>query len=982
MKLRLSLIRHAVFPALLLSVTFFIFGAFEMYFTNQEEFWFSLGDIFFPCMLIAGISTMILTCVSSLVGRYSTQAARIINSIIFGLGVALYIQGNYMVMDYGVLDGKAIEWGEYTTYGILSTLVWVLCVVISIILNVKKSEVFEKVIKWGSMFILAIQVSTLAVLVLTSKFEVSDNAEFTTKNEFLLSKNKNVIVFVVDSLDTQYTNAMLSEFPEIETIFKDFTYYNDVLGMGPTTRGSLPLILTGETYLNEQPFKDFLQDAYQNGYVAQAAKKSGYEMDVYTSKQFAVPLSKESITNLETAENKLVELPAFLQSYYKLIGFRYMPHYIKEHFLISYNEFEQYKSLEGELEVYSSQNLTFYNGFCEKGLQADRESSVIKVYHLTGTHPPFNMDENINKVTTEETSGSKQARGCFRIIEEYIEQMKKLGVYDSSAIMIMADHGTTGFNQCPSLLIKQPDVFNQSLQIDTTPISYVADLPKIWNWLLRNEDAELNSLLSYTEDVSKARLYYYYTWDNLWDSEYMPDLYQYACTGVARDMDGTDFTGNIYSRTRQGESYVYEIGSKCTINDEQFFSTAVKSGMSRFYAIENGKTNYYAWFREKALIEVELSEKTESDLILRFDVYLASSSEQSVEALINGKSIGTKNVLLGDDVLEFIIPKEFISGDNIEIELYSQNAVPYKNDPVPVSVAIGSMQITDANKDTLSEVVYPKMNEKINFSFVEGCNYDDVLRIRGMYPAASNAAWSRDKVQLSFCSDCQEDIVFTMKYGTFNNEIDAAVFYNGHEIGQLNQTHATVEFILPKEYMNQTGVQVVEIRIFNAVSPKIYGAGEDTRVLGICVNNISVAYDRVPSIDFDTKVLFRKNDSSLNMVKMSGVYAASEKAAWSSGHMEILFNTVTEEDITFEIKYGTYYENLDAVVMFNGTEVGCLTKAHSTEKIKLPKELIRDEEPQKVEIVVHGATSPANLGIGKDTRELGICLDYISFYFQ
>ena len=49
----------------------------------------------------------------------------------------------------------------------------------------------------------------------------------------------------------------------------------------------------------------------------------------------------------------------------------------------------------------------------------------------------------------------KQAKGALYIVEEYINQLKKSGIYDKTTIIIIADHGSVNLEQNPLFLIKE-----------------------------------------------------------------------------------------------------------------------------------------------------------------------------------------------------------------------------------------------------------------------------------------------------------------------------------------------------------------------------------------------------------------------------------------------------------------------------------------------------------------------------------------------
>ena len=58
------------------------------------------------------------------------------------------------------------------------------------------------------------------------------------------------------------------------------------------------------------------------------------------------------------------------------------------------------------------------------------------MYHLNGAHSPYVMDENAQAVPSDSIGVDSQIRGIFKIIKEYMDELKAKGIYDSSTIII------------------------------------------------------------------------------------------------------------------------------------------------------------------------------------------------------------------------------------------------------------------------------------------------------------------------------------------------------------------------------------------------------------------------------------------------------------------------------------------------------------------------------------------------------------------
>ena len=90
---------------LLLTITVAFFGPIELYFTNYEEFWFGFPIVFLIAAVLSVTGIIFLTVLGLLLKENMRD---LYGAVLFVIGLALYIQGNYANIDYGVLDGREI----------------------------------------------------------------------------------------------------------------------------------------------------------------------------------------------------------------------------------------------------------------------------------------------------------------------------------------------------------------------------------------------------------------------------------------------------------------------------------------------------------------------------------------------------------------------------------------------------------------------------------------------------------------------------------------------------------------------------------------------------------------------------------------------------------------------------------------------------------------------------------------------------------
>ena len=190
-----------------------VFGPLELFSTNASEFWFGFDEVLKISTLMAVVCGGILIGVGLLL---KGNVRRYYGVVIFTVAVALCIQGNYANINYGTLDGDAINWGAYTGYAIVDTLGWLLLLGGAIVLALKKPSIIQKIQLYGSAFVMAMLVLSLGVIYLTGDVLTEEKSDYYLSSEgmYEVSSDENIIVFVLDSFDDAYFDAVYEENPE------------------------------------------------------------------------------------------------------------------------------------------------------------------------------------------------------------------------------------------------------------------------------------------------------------------------------------------------------------------------------------------------------------------------------------------------------------------------------------------------------------------------------------------------------------------------------------------------------------------------------------------------------------------------------------------------------------------------------------------------------------------------------------------------
>jgi hypothetical protein len=246
------------------TMTLGFFAPFNIYFANVGEST-ALFTVLFKSIIFFTLSLTltlfffaILTYLVLKLIRYSrlfTSLLIITSTLLLTLAILFWLQGNLLAIRYGVINGQQILWEKYQIRVIVNGLLWLILLGAS----VKTRHFWSKSIPAIALTLLIMQ----SVNFLNQYFSLPKPYSFTTHTTDLtnlgtLSAKQNVILVILDTFQSDVFDDILKTDPQIVTKLKGFTFYPNTLGGFPTTYASVPLMLTGESYQNQEPIQDFI----------------------------------------------------------------------------------------------------------------------------------------------------------------------------------------------------------------------------------------------------------------------------------------------------------------------------------------------------------------------------------------------------------------------------------------------------------------------------------------------------------------------------------------------------------------------------------------------------------------------------------------------------------------------------------------------------------------------------------------------------
>lgn len=659
---------------LFFALTLALFAATQMVCDNQEEFWFTWAQMA-PGVVRVGLWVWgALTLLLAVLPRRAFPWGQ---GVLLGLGVAALLQGNGLNADYGALNGQAIAWGEYTVYGLINTALWAGILFICLSLR-----------QWKRFGALCVVLPCLLAVGEGGWIAYRAAQAPTPQTETYLSQaglytvgtEENLLVLVLDSVDADQFAQALAEDPDLSRRLEGFTWYRNAMGLSDPTKYGLPALLTGQAYTQPVDYAGFIAAAYADAPLYTMLAGDVWDARFFTDSRY-VSLDAGVVDNLAREELAVNDPAGLTRDLLRLCAFRYAPHFLKPQLWMYSNVFLPYAQAQGE-PVYEVTDPAFDARLREEGLEATVERAF-RLIHLTGMHPPYTMDADC-QYQAQGVTAQEQMRGCLRLAEDYLEQLRALGVYDRSAVLILADHGTDTVHQ-PLLLLKRPGDTGE-MAVNDAPVSY-ADLPATYVALLTGAQAG-TELWSIPQGQARTRLYYHESSRNN-----AFNLYEYSTQALSPSWEELIPTGRVF----HGDSL--EAAAPYTLGETLYFdlrATARPYLVSGFSSADFHST----WtVGESGRISLPLAQLPRSDTLtveMKFLSIMGGSQRLRVDC--GGQTVFEGTVT--DYALRFSFPASLVQDQTLTLDFTYPDAISHleaglSEDTRQVAFAVTELTVLD-----------------------------------------------------------------------------------------------------------------------------------------------------------------------------------------------------------------------------------------------------------------------------------------------
>lgn len=596
------------------SLTLLAVAPLETVAANASSLIFSLETVAGPVLALScGTGVAAALALSALRGRAFDAAF----GLVIAFGLACYLQA--MLLNFGLpaADGSHLSLIDHLPATIASALVWIALFAGALFLSAARPAAMRAAGCLVALALAVVQCAGVVSLALDASRDSSSGESLSCTEDglFELSPGHNVVVIVVDTYDTDYFDHVLEQYPEQAGSFEDFTYFHNTTGSLIPTAYAIPYLLTDELPRTDETFDAYRQHRYERGAFLQTLAERGYDIGIYSD---SMGLDFEPDSSSEVAAATINVMPerelhfntaGALASLAKCALYRDAPWIAKPLFWYYTDELNNAMARSDDAAsndhvAYRIDDASFMRSLSETGLQLSGEGAEpeagfsptdgksheeslpaagdagaagdaaldspasaaqpggsFRFIHLLGAHYPYTLDEDGMFVGEENASFDSQLQGSLAIVGAYLEQMKQLGIYDTSTIIVTADHGKWYLTDqdiqepsCPLLLAKparshaealrisEGSLHREAMAITDVPASHLDIDATIYSEIGADTEAQGVPLFSLT-DAPRSRVYY----ETLSNGTRNFAIREFAIDGHALDFSAWSLTGNEWA---------------------------------------------------------------------------------------------------------------------------------------------------------------------------------------------------------------------------------------------------------------------------------------------------------------------------------------------------------------------------------------------------------------------------------------------------
>lgn len=495
---------------------FYIFLPFDTLLRNYKEYTFPcyefvVANAFYISFLV--LFSVVFLLLPKKVFVFATNT-------LTGLLLSIYIQFSFMNKYVGQINGAEFNWKNHPVFSIFTLLIYLFVLFLPFLINKLLKSVSKELLVVFPAIIAIITLSALMIDFIKVPKIANQYRQYyySGEKQYKLSPNGNVVIFVIDAVDNSLLKEIYNNEPEIYDGFSDFTFYTNTCSVFDLTIYSHAQFMSGYYTLGDKKDSgNFVDIVYprlnENGYILNGYNLSSEEcraLDKYIDNFYGRSVSARErfklYFNYSDYRKELIVFDDLIsRNSNKLSMFQVLPTILKGKVDISEIDFTHCVTNTDFVYDCDMYNEDFYNNLSLSLDETDKKYIVFQ--SIYGTHFPC---DNYYEKTKE----------CVGIAQKYIDEMKRIGVYDDSTILIISDHGVhDGIDgipfptaATPMFFIKEPNVNHDSIILNDAPVYHEDIMATIlYNiGLYYENDCEYvgNTIYDYNEGDLRERVWY------------------------------------------------------------------------------------------------------------------------------------------------------------------------------------------------------------------------------------------------------------------------------------------------------------------------------------------------------------------------------------------------------------------------------------------------------------------------------------------
>ena len=634
---------------LLFLANIFIFFPFQIYHANSIEFEVTFSQILRGSLSYLLGAWLLISFLGIIFSKKQNQA------IVFLLALSFltWVQGFFLYANYGIIGDENLNLAAHNWRSLYEIPIWIGVLILAFKSVTRLLPLFRDLIVIS--FVAQVLLCTVLLLegIRPPKSVVAQKPEL-----YEFSKTKNVFFLVLDSYQSEYFIESMQNKPDYQEKLRGVTFYRNTIANFPYTRMAVPALLSGEIYDNKTTMWKYLNNGVGTKSLPRYFQSKNFRSEVVLSTDEAFICRKTSgfcgaraRSDSPTPSDKRNREASQLLDF---VFFKHFPHLLKfsiynkglwflDYFALTFKKTSDYTSIEA---------MGFFKSYIQKMHTTDDKPGIdgnFKYFHLNFPHNPVATSAECEPLSTQDPTSlgfGEQMKCASKLVLAFLDRLRELGIYDSSAIVIASDHGISypksggSLNfatkhmlarALPVLLIKAP-ASSANFRISQAP-AQLADIPATLADMVYQDQKTFSgsSLLRMKENQSRIRSFNYFIGAGQSKKEYLNAMFQYKVEG-----DALEVASWVFEDTVMPPSH-YD-GERVQFGTRIHLSTAKQEEIpwGWYWKVEFKKKSFrWLWNHQSTLNLGPIENSTTLNVVL--SVPQDIGAQQSIELSLNGQ---------------------------------------------------------------------------------------------------------------------------------------------------------------------------------------------------------------------------------------------------------------------------------------------------------------------------------------------------------